>query len=615
MTALPEITDFLKQYPPFAELEPEILEQLSQTVEIEFHLAGQTIFAKGEQPLGYLRVVRAGVVEVVSDGQVLDQIGVGEMFGHASMMSGLPTGFEARAAEDTLTYVIPADAAARVLAEPRALRYMTRLILEDRHHLRSGSLQAITRDQLREPVRAAIRTPPIVCSPDTAIREATQMMTSAGTSALIVDLGDTVGIVTDSDVRSRVVAQGLSGDTPVSQVMTVPAFTVPGDRPGSEVLLDMLDRGVQHFPVTSADGRIIGVVEDHDLVAVQGRSSFLLRLAVARASTVDELVATSLKLRPAVIAMSHGGVAALDVMSVFSVVADALTRRALDLAVEEAGEAPTRFTWLALGSQARREALPSSDLDSAIAWHDEGDKARIHDYFDVVTQNVSDTLLRCGFRPDEHMASASSPLFVRSLSLWQQEAHSFLEDPTQEKALILASVLVDSRPVWGVEAEPLISATFHSAPAYPRTLHLLARFALSHRPPVGFLRGHVVDFAGEGRNRLDLKSAAVVPITDLARWAGLTAGVTCASTTARISAAREAGTLTTSDAQSLQAALELVCQLRLDHQVAQMEAGQEPDDAIDPHELNSLTRSYLKEAFRAIAAVQRRIANDLVWDI
>jgi CBS domain-containing protein len=615
MTALPEITDFLKQYPPFAELDPESIDQLSQSVEVEFHLAGQTIFSKGEQPLDFLRVVRAGAVEVVSDGQVLDQIGVGEMFGHASMLSGLPTGFEARAAEDTLTYLIPAEAAARVLAEPQALRYMTRLILEDRHHLRSGSLPTITRDQLREPVQAAIRTPPIVCSPDTPIRDATQKMTTAGASALIVDLGDTVGIVTDSDVRSRVVARGLSGDTPVSQVMTAPAFTVPGDRPGSEVLLDMLDRGVQHFPVTSANGRIIGIVEDHDLVAVQGRSSFLLRLAVARARTTDELVATSLKLRPAVVAMNHGGVAALDVMSVFSVVADALTRRALDLAVEQAGEAPTRFTWLALGSQARREALPSSDLDSAIAWHDEGDQQRIHDYFDVVTTNVTDTLLRCEFRPDEHMASASSPLFVRSLSLWQQEAHSFLTDPTQEKGLILASVLVDSRPVWGVETEPLISATFHSAPAHPHMLHLLARFALLHRPPVGFLRGHVIDFAGERRNRLDLKSAAVVPITDLARWAGLTAGVTCASTTARISAAREAGTLTTSDAQSLQAAFELVCQLRLDHQVAQMEAGQEPDDAIDLHDLNSLTRSYLKEAFRAIAAVQRRIANELVWDI
>jgi CBS domain-containing protein len=613
MAALPEITDFLKHYLPFAELSPESLDQLSRTIEVEFHLAGQTIFSKGDEPLHHLRVVRAGAVEVVSDGQVLDQIGVGEMFGHASMLSGLPTGFEARAAEDTLTYLLPSDVAAKVLAEPQALRYMTRLILEDRHNLRSRSLPAISRDQLREPVLSALRTPPIICAPDTPIRVAAEQMASAGASAFVVNLGDTVGIVTDSDLRSRVVAQDLSGDTPVSAVMTAPAFTVPGDRLGSEVLLDMLDRGVRHFPVSSANGRIVGIVEDHDLVAVEGRSSFLLRRAVARTTTVDELVAASFKLRPTVIAMSHGSVAALDVTSVFSVVADALTRRALDFAVEQAGDAPTRFTWLALGSQARREALPSSDLDSAVAWLDEGDPRQIHEYFATVTANVTDTLLRCGFRPDEHMASAASPLFVRPLSLWQREARSFLVDPTQEKALILASVLVDSRPVWGVETEPLISATFREAPSYPRTLHLLAQLALAHRPPVGFLRGHVIDFAGESRNRLDLKSAAVLPITDLARWAGLCSGVTCASTTARLSAAKDAGMLTTSDAQNLQAAFELVLQLRLDHQVAQMEADQQPDDAIDPHELSSLTRSYLKEAFRAIAGVQRRVANTLAW--
>jgi CBS domain-containing protein len=123
----------------------------------------------------------------------------------------------------------------------------------------------------------------------------------------------------------------------------------------------------------------------------------------------------------------------------------------------------------------------------------------------------------------------------------------------------------------------------------------------------------VIDFAGESRNRLDLKSAAVLPITDLARWAGLCSGVTCASTTTRISAARDAGKFTTSDAQNLQAAFELVLQLRLGHQVVQMEADQQPDDAIDPHELSSLTRSYLKEAFRAIASVQRRVANELAW--
>jgi CBS domain-containing protein len=441
-------------------------------------------------------------------------------------------------------------------------------------------------------------------------------MTTIGASALIVDLGSSVGIVTDGDLRSRALAGGLSGDAPVSAVMSAPAFTVIDDRPGSEVLLDMLDQGITHFPVISASGRIIGIVEDHDLIAMESTTSFHLRHAISLANTADELVATSSKLRPTVVSLHRGGMTALDVMSVFSIVADALTRRSLDFAMAQIGAPPTRFAWLALGSQARREAMPSSDVDSAIAWfgHDEDEEPSIREYFKEVATLATDTLLRCGFRPDEHRVNASDPLFVRSLASWQREAHSFLDDPTQKKALVLVSVLVDSRPVWGVESEPLIADTFRSARAYPRLLRLLAQFALSHKPPVGFIRGLAIDVSGEGRSRLDLKSGAVVPITDLARWAGMAAGVACASTTARLSAASDGGTLSASDALTLRDAFELTCQLRLDHQVAQIEQGLEPGDVITLDELSPLNRTYLKEAFRAVVSVQRRVANDISWN-
>ena len=615
MAAIPEIIEFLEKYPPFAGLDAAALELLGSVVEVEFHAAGQIIFSKGVAPVEALRVIRSGAVEVVNDGQVLDLMEVGEMFGHASMLSGLPTGFEARAVEDTLTYRIPGDVASQVLAEPATLRYVTRLILEDRHHIRSGPSRDMTRDQLRQPVRSVIRQRPVICPPDTPIRDAARRMTEVGASALVVDLGNSVGIVTDGDLRSRVVASGLSGDAQVSVVMTAPAFTVSDDRPGSEVLLDMLDRGVSHFPVMSSFGRVIGIVEDHDLIEIESKSSFHLRHSVARSNTVDELVVAASNLRPTVINLHRGGMTALDVMSVFSVVADSLTRRALDLAIAHVGPPPVRFTWLALGSQARREALPSSDLDSAIAWFGNGadDEPAVRAYFNDVATTVTDTLTRCGFRPDEHRVNASDPLFVRSLSSWQREAQSFLDDPTQKKALVLVSVLVDSRPVWGVESEPLIAETFRAARAYPRLLRLLAQFALSHKPPVGFIRGLAIDVSGEGRSRLDLKTGAVVPITDLARWAGMTAGVACASTLSRLSAASDCGTLTSSDALTLRDAFELTSQLRLDHQVAQIERGVEPSDLIALVELSPLNRSYLKEAFRAVVSVQRRVANDVSW--
>src|SRR5665213_3524048 len=445
MAAIPDIIEFLQRYPPFADLELAALELLGDVVEVEYHGAGQIIFSKGVEPVEFLRVIRSGSVEVVNDGQVLDLMDVGEMFGHASMLSGLPTGFEARAAEDTLTYRFPAATASQILAGPRALRYVTRLILQDRHHLRSGPSREATRDYLRQPVRDVIRNTPIICTPSTSIREAAQLMTADGASALIVDLGSSLGIVTDSDLRSRVLAEGLSGDAPVSSVMTAPAFTVTDERAGSEVLLDMLDRGVKHFPVTSATGRVLGIVEDHDLIAIETTSSFHLRHAIARATTVDELVKAATKLRPTVISLHRGGMTALDVMSVFSVVADALTRRALDLAVAEMGDAPRRFTWLALGSQARREAMPSSDLDSAIAWfgRDDDDEPLVRTYFDeVAAAATSSKYVRTNgssssSRPNHAIALSRSEIGIASRRAWLPSASQVLSlihisEPTRQ---------------------------------------------------------------------------------------------------------------------------------------------------------------------------------------
>src|SRR6266568_3537843 len=154
-------------------------------------------------------------------------------------------------------------------------------------------------------------------------------MTDQGASAVLVPHGHTFGIVTDRDLRTRVIAAGLSPDEPVSAIMTEPAYTVTADRLGSDVLLDMLERNVHHIPVLSAAGQVLGVVDDGDLVAAEGRKPLLLRRAIALAESPAEL------------------------------------------AVREAGPPPVPFTWYALGSLARREAVPSSDVDSALAW--EGD--------------------------------------------------------------------------------------------------------------------------------------------------------------------------------------------------------------------------------------------------
>ncbi len=103
----------------------------------------------------------------------------------------------------------------------------------------------------------------------------------------------------------------------------------------------------------------------------------------------------------------------------------------------------------------------------------------------------------------------------------------------------------------------------------------------------------------------------MIPIVDLARWAAMSAGVTSASTTARLRAAASAGTLTEADAETLRDAFDLFAELRIGHQVQQLRTGQTPDNYIDPATLSRLTRAHLKEAFRAVASIQKQISAEL----
>jgi len=264
---LADVADFLAAHAPFDALDRSQLERAAASAEVEFHLGGSVIFSQGAEPVEHLRVVRSGAVEIVLDGRVLDRLESGELFGHASMLSGLPTGFAARAAEDTLCYRIPADVGRELLAQPAGIRYVARSLLEWPAEAAGAVPPGSAIDSSHRPVGTLIRGVPVVCGPETAIGDAARMMATAGETSVVVDLGNgSYGIVTDRDLRTRVVAAGVSGDAPVSAVMTAPAYTSGPERLAGELLLDMLDRGLRHYPIVSARGELLGVVSDSDLV-------------------------------------------------------------------------------------------------------------------------------------------------------------------------------------------------------------------------------------------------------------------------------------------------------------------------------------------------------------
>jgi CBS domain-containing protein len=605
-----DIAEFLSRHPPFDTMDAGERAALAEATGVEAYAAGALVIAQGAAPSDAFRVVRSGAVDLLDGGRAIDRLGEGAMFGHASLLSGLPAALDVRAAEDSVVYRIPAPVLEPLLMRTEGMSFVVRSLhasrwLEDAR-LASGA------DPIGGRVASLVQRAPVVCSPQDTIREVAERMGASGQSAAVVSIGDgRFGILTDGDLRRRVVAAARMVDDPVSSVMTAPAFTVDAEQPASTVLLEMLERDIAHLPVVDATGELLGVVSDNDILAVERRTPFRLRSAVHQATTIEAVQAAARQLPDSIVGLWDARVAPATIGETASVVVDALTRRLVDLAVAEAGEPPTPFAWLALGSHARREFALSSDLDSALAWQGEDTDPGLMGYVRGVARRVVEAQAGAGFPACDKGAVASNPLFSRSIDAWREVAASWLEDPDQESALILVSVVVDARPVWAPHEAAGLPAVFREAREHPRLLRGLLRLALSHRPPTGFRRDIVVEQSGEHRGRLDIKSGGLLPIADIARYAGMAAGVAGASTRERLRAAAAAGTLDDADAQTLEEAFDLFSALRLEHQVEQVRAGVRPDDFLDPARLNTLNRTYLGDAFKAVAATQKAIEGTL----
>lgn len=600
-----DVSSFLGRHPPFDALDAERLARVVASVQIEHFAPGTVILREAGEPASHLYVVRRGAVEIVDDGRVIDQVGEGEVFGMWSLLGHVAPSATVRATEDTLCYLVDAEVAEEVLETGAGIAFVVANVRR-----RVAAVEERLRTEL-DPARfrsvsSLVRRDAVTCEPDATVAEAAERMARERVSSLLVPLEDgTTGILTDRDLRTRVVAERRGADARVRDVMTPRAETVPADAMAGEVLLRMLERGFHHFPVAGPGGRIVGVVTDTDLMGIGRDTPFALKSAIERAPDRDA-VAEALRGMPDVVAaLVDASADPIDVGHVVGFSIDAATRRLLDLAVAELGEAPASWAWLALGSAARQEQAIRTDQDHALAF--EGDAAAAP-YLARLAEAVTSGLEAGGIPrcPADAMATNAAmrlPLegWVRRFEAWMRE-----ERPTGSEQL---SIVFDYRRVDGpLDAEPALDEAMRRAVDHPLFLRHLLRRALDERPPTGFVRDLVVEHRGEHAGTVDVKHGGITIVSNLARAHAVRSGVTAKRTLQRLRGAEAAGAIDAETREGLEEAFRFLWEVRLRHHVARYRAGLAPDDFVDPHELGAVARQGLKEAFRIVARAQKALA-------
>jgi CBS domain-containing protein len=592
-----EGVDFLHKYPPFDEIDDAELEAVVEASSLRQYEDADTILVEDGPPADCFYVVRSGAVELVHEDEVIDVIEPGEGFGHPSLLTGMAPAFTVRAHGSASCYLIPREPALRLLGTPAGLRFVATSFRE--RLTRTGHTVHGLREMSTVRIADLISRPPQFVRADTTIRHAAEVMTEDRVSALLVRDGSNLYIVTDGELRTKVVAAGFSPENPVYRI-TVPAVTVRPERLAVDAVVDMLDAGVDHLVIVEPDGDVAGVVSAEDVVGLESRSPFALRHRILRSRDEEELVAVAGELPRMFVSLLDSGIRPADVGRVLTLQGESITRRLIDFAIERHGEAPVAWAWLALGSAARQELTLASDQDNALAY-DDTDDATVDEYFARVAADVNEGLARCGLGADNAEVMARDPKWRKSASQWQQIFRDTLDSPDRSN-LVRAAVSFDFRHVAGglQIVQPLVQI-IQTAREHPDFLRRLARTVTDFKPPLGF-RGSI-----SSNGTIDIKKGGTMPVANLARFYAVSNGITISPTLDRLDTAAELGVLEAETAEELSEAFGITQRVRYEHHAAQIKSGETPDNDVDPKRLPPLSRLQLRDALRAVAQAQKKL--------
>ena len=606
-----ELVDFLSETAPFTAVDRDDVRAAARSVEIRYAPTGTTLLDVGDET-GVLSVLRSGAVELFDeDGALVARLGERDFFGYPSLLTDAPAQRRVVAIEDTLVYELPASIFDRLRSRSDAFdRFFARA-----HVDRMRDALAQNRDDvpLSRSVRTLARRAPVTAAADATVREAAARMRSERVSSLLLVSDDRlVGILTDRDLRSRVVADGLDAGTPVSEIMTADPIRIAADASAMEALILMSRHNIHHLPVLNPGAesdaetdRLVGVVSTTDLMRLQADNPVHLVGEVWKQNDVDGLIEVSRRLPSVLVHLADTNTRAGDASRVVTAVSDALTQRLLELAETRLGDPPVPYAWLALGSQARREQTAHSDQDNALLLSNDYNDDAHRAYFVQLARFVCDGLDACGFEycPGEVMAITDR--WRRPLDSWKKLFRSWIEEP-EPKALMHASIFFDLRAVHGDAslAEDLRRFVLEHTKRNSIFLACLTVNALDFQPPLGFFRQFVLGEHGGQEDTLDLKHNGLVPIVDIARIAALAEGKAPVNTTARLHDTGGTKTLAPADARDLCDAYAFIARIRLRHQAGRIRNGETPDNFISPDDLSPFDRRHLKDAFKIVSRMQ-----------
>ncbi|MCK8122376.1 DUF294 nucleotidyltransferase-like domain-containing protein [Pseudoalteromonas sp. 2CM32C] len=611
-----EIAQFLSQHPPFDDLPQKALDELAKQVEVSYFRANTDILQYG-QDIADLYIIRSGAVEMYRrDGELYNRLATAGIFGQMGLLMNRKVRFPATALEDTLVYCINVDIFLQYCDEFEVFADYFETDGNVRLH-QAIVEQADGNDLTTAKVKSLLHRDVVTVDATETVKNIAQLMTDESVSSVLVtdvnkpinndpqeDDGQVVGIITDKDLRTKVVAQGLEYNTPAHVIMSTNLVLLDQNDYIFEAVLAMLRDNLHHLPVVQKK-RPIGVISLSDILRYESQSSLLLVRGILAQQSVEDLAHYANQLPRVFVRMVNEDANSHMVGTAMAVIGRTFKQRLLILAEEKFGPPPVPYCFIALGSMARDEQLIVTDQDNALILDNSYDDEKHNAYFQNLSDFVCDGLAQCGYSYCDGEIMASFKKWRKTQDQWFEQFAQWIAEP-KPQALLNSSIFFDLDGVWGKTKWANELKTYIAQHSANNRLFLanMAANARNRTPPLGFFKGFVLEHNGQHQKSMNLKRRGTAPLSDVVRVHALAIGSRKQNSFDRLEDIIEANILPAGKAQDLRDALEYISMTRIRHQAWQIEQGEVPDNNLDPHLLSPFEQRHLKDAFAILDKAQ-----------
>lgn len=548
------VADFLKNFPPFTFLNQNDIEVLSEQISILYKEKDSLIFAENEDTHDSFYVVHKGAVALRKSpkNDIIDMCDEGDIFGLRPLITNENYKMEARAYEECILYAIPIAIFRPYALENRAvgnflIQSFAANTLNPYSKSHTGKLhgETLAGDLLDndpqildiQPVKYSKKI--ITCSTATTAKEVAQIMTKKNVGAiLVVQDMIPIGIITDKDLRNKIVTGEYPITSSASVIMTSPVITYPKKLTTTQAQMAMMKSNISHICLTK-DGtpntKAVGILSKHDVMVSLGNNPAVLIKAVKRAKKYKDIKPIRASIMQLLQSYLDQNIPMTLTSKIITELNDVCIQQVISIALKKMPTPPpVKFAWLAMGSQGRSEQLLQTDQDNALVYEDVAAefKEKTKKYFLTLATHVNKGLFEIGYDycPAEMMAS--NPKWCLSLGDWKNVVHHWITNTGKDEVL-LSFIFFDYSLSYGDSelANKLSDYILEDIKANPVFYLHLVSGALQSPSPTGFFRQFLLEQDGANKDYFNIKNRALMPLSDAARVLILSHGVKSISNT------------------------------------------------------------------------------------